>query len=62
MKKQTKSTLYKIEGVRRKNNRLWCRLLRISLAAAPRETKAVLQDINQNDKMISSLLGTLCDE
>lgn len=54
--------LAEIEHIRRINNRLWMTLLRIALEAAPKEAKAVLQDINKNDRMISALLEKLANE
>ena len=51
-----------IEKVRATNNKNWMRLLRIALDANPVETKETLKAINENDKLISELLGKLADE
>jgi hypothetical protein len=51
-----------IEGIRRRNNVLWCQLLRIAFERAPTETKAIMKTININDRQISSLLERLTNE
>lgn len=48
-----------IEEARRHNNKLWMQLLRVALGHAPEVTKAILFEINQNDKRISELVGEL---
>jgi hypothetical protein len=48
-----------ITTVRARNNDLWMRLLAIAIEAAPDKTKAVLREINENDREISGLLGEL---
>jgi predicted transcriptional regulator len=48
-----------IEAVRRKNNELWMQILRIALTNVPVVTKAVLTEINKNDRKISTLLEEL---
>ena len=45
-----------VEDIRRANNGLWIQLLRIALEHAPKQTKAVLKQINFNDSEISKLL------
>lgn len=48
-----------IFDIRVKNNVPWKRLMEIALKHAPEETKAVLRDINANDRAVSDLLGEL---
>lgn len=48
-----------ITSIRASNNDVWMRLLAIALESAPNATKAVLREINQNDRKISDLLGEL---
>lgn len=48
-----------IEKVRSFNNKLWMDILRLALASSPDEAKAILNQINANDKKISELLGRL---
>ncbi len=49
----------KISDVRASNNRLWMKLLDIALRADPDRAKAVLREINANDKKVSTLLERL---
>lgn len=49
-----------IERFRRSNNVRWMQILRIALHADPQKTKLVLNEINKNDRKISTLLGDLC--
>lgn len=53
------SDIEKITAIRARNNDLWMRLLEIALEAAPDKTKAVLRDINENDRAVSGLLAEL---
>lgn len=48
-----------IEAIRRSNNTLWMDILRTALNSAPEATKAILSQINDNDRQISRLLGEL---
>lgn len=52
-------TISKIGLIRSRNNDLWMKLLEIALETAPEETKAVLREINTNDRDISGLLAEL---
>lgn len=52
-------TIDLITAVRARNNDLWMRLLAIALEAAPDRTKAVLREINANDRTVSDLLREL---
>lgn len=45
--------------VRVQNNVPWKSLMEIALEHAPEETKAVLREINKNDRKVSDLLGEL---
>jgi hypothetical protein len=55
----SKSLLDKIEAVRRKNNVLWCNIRRVAYKRAPKQTKALLREIDANDNQISKLLRRL---
>lgn len=52
-------TIRDIAKVRVRNNDLWMRILAIAMEAAPDKTKAVLREINANDRKVSDLLGEL---
>ena len=58
MRKYTK-LITSIENVRKKNNKYWMDLLRLSVKFAPKESQKIVKKINQNDKRISSLLSKL---
>lgn len=51
-----------IEHIRAKNNKLWMDILRTALVNAPAITKAILAEINRNDRTISEYLGKLADD
>lgn len=53
------STIDEIFAIRVANNVPWKRLMEIALKYAPDETRAVLREINANDRKISDLLGEL---
>lgn len=48
-----------IADTRTSNNVLWMNVLELALKHAPKETKAVLNQINLNDRAISGLLERL---
>ena len=48
-----------IFAIRVRNNVPWKRLMEIALKHAPDETRAVLREINANDRAVSDLLGEL---
>ncbi len=50
-----------IESVRKKNNVLWMKLLRLAVEAKPVAAKAILKAINENDQEISKWLDRLAD-
>lgn len=54
-----KDTIGAITAVRSRNNDLWMKLLEIAMETAPDETKAVLRQINENDRAVSGLLAEL---
>lgn len=45
--------------IRVQNNVPWKRLMEIAMKHAPDETRAVLREINENDRKVSDLLGEL---
>lgn len=49
----------RIEKVRTNNNVNWMDILRIAITYAPKETKAVLKRINEDDNKISDLFKDL---
>ena len=51
-----------VEDIRRANNGCWMSILRIALEHAPKQTKAVLKQINFNDSEISKLLKQVAGE
>lgn len=52
-------TINEIFAIRVANNVPWKRLMEIALKHAPDETRAVLREINANDRKVSDLLGEL---
>lgn len=56
---KVKDTIGKMSDVRTSNNRLWMRILEIALTHAPDEAKAVLREINANDRKVGALSGKL---
>lgn len=52
-------TIGRISDIRVSNNRLWMKLLEIAMQADPDRTKAVLREINTNDRKVSTLLERL---
>ncbi len=52
----------KIQIVRESNNRFWCELIRIAIKWAPKETKRVLDSIEENDRKINDLWRSLRDQ
>lgn len=57
-----RDTLLDIEEVRRMNNVLWMSIVSIAIKWAPRETKKVLKEINENDRKISELWKCLYEQ
>jgi hypothetical protein len=51
----------KIEDIRRENNRLWMKLLRIAMVNDPAATKSVLKGISENDRKIFDLTEKLAN-
>ena len=62
MKKKSKKYLFylskinKIENTRKKNNKNWMDLLRLSFKHNPREAKKILKNIFKEDKKVSKLV------
>lgn len=48
-----------IENVRKKNNKYWMDILRLSFKYAPKQAALIMQKINNNDKKISKLINNL---
>lgn len=48
--------------VRVKNNLPWKRLMELALKHAPAEAKAALQEINENDLLVATLMTGLWEE
>jgi len=61
MKKKTNhlSVISKIENVRKKNNKNWMDILRITFRYAPDEAGKVLAEIYKEDKTLNSLAKQL---
>jgi hypothetical protein len=57
--RDTDDLIDQIEWMRKHNNINWCNLLRLAMKAAPAETKALLREINADDKKISLMLTEL---
>jgi hypothetical protein len=51
--------LDEITKIRARNNGVWMGLLEIALKSAPKEAKALLALVNENDREISKLLAEL---
>lgn len=49
----------RIQLVRESNNRFWCELIRIAIKWAPKETKQILDSIEENDRRVNELWRTL---
>ena len=48
-----------IQAIRSKNNKCWMDIIRVAMSHAPKETKALLREIQKNDLAISELNGRL---
>ena len=59
MKNKYEKIIKQITIARKKNNTNWMNLLRISIKFAPKQSKKILRDINNQDKKISKLLKKL---
>ena len=53
------SQINKIEQVRKKNNKNWMDILRISFKYAPKETSRVITEIYKEDRKLNSLAKKL---
>ena len=48
-----------IENVRKKNNKYWMDIMRLSFKYAPNKSQALVKKINQNDQKNSKFLSKL---
>ncbi len=48
-----------IENIRKKNNKYWMDILRLSFRYAPKDSQGLIKKINQNDQKISKILSKL---
>ncbi len=56
MNKKYTILINKITDARKKNNINWMNLLKVAIKHAPKQSKKILKNINQQDKKISKLL------
>ena len=59
MKKNYKKIISQIESVRKKNNKNWMDILRLSFKYAPEEATKIMQEIYKEDNKISALVDKL---
>jgi hypothetical protein len=57
--KNKSNIINQIENVRKRNNRCWMDILRLSFKHAPKQAALIMQKINNNDKKISKLISNL---
>ncbi len=57
----TIASIQRIESIRRDNNSLWMDILRVAVRHAPGETKNILRQIEENDRLVNENLRHLCD-
>ena len=50
-----------IENIRKKNNKSWMNILRLSFKLDPKASVKIMKKINYDDKKISNLLNKLSD-
>ncbi len=48
-----------VAEIRRRNNELWMELLALALEARPKKAKALIREITENDRKVSSWLSKL---
>ena len=51
-----------IQAIRSKNNKCWMDIMRVAMKHAPKDTKALLREIEINDREISALNSQLGQE
>ena len=54
--------LNKIEAIRRKNNKMWMKLIKIAFQYAPQEAQVVMLEIVKRDKQITALCEKMIDD
>ncbi len=59
MKKRERKIFKKIEDIRKKNNKNWMDLLRLSYESKPKETLIILSQIIQKDQSLVKLAKSL---
>ena len=61
MKKKNRidKVINKISNARKRNNLNWMKLLKLAIEDAPKRSKAILNQINKQDKKISELVNKL---
>ena len=57
--KNKSNIINQIENVRKRNNKYWMDILRLSFKHAPKQAALIMQKINNNDKKISKLISNL---
>lgn len=48
-----------VTEIRKNNNRLWMKILRLAFEAEPKKARAILKSIQNNDREITEWLGKL---
>ena len=51
-----------IQRIRASNNAVWMNLVRLALCVAPKEAKALFNEITDNDQKVSALLRQLANQ
>ena len=59
MNKKYTALIKHITNARKQNNINWMNLLKVAMRHAPKQSKKILKNINQQDKKISKLLKQL---
>lgn len=57
-----KKNLKSISDIRASNNLLWMKIVEIALKKAPKQTKAVMNEIRLNDIMITDIVDRIAHE
>lgn len=60
LKKRNSVQIIKIvEGIRRRNNKLWMGLLVLAVKTKPRKAKVLIREIVENDKKVSQWMARI---
>jgi hypothetical protein len=60
LKKRSSVEIIKIvEGVRRRNNKLWMGLLVLAVKTSPRKSKKIIREIVENDRKVSAWMARI---